>query len=252
LISVFQVDAPAATIPVTIPGVNVIYEDIVQSSRTPSKPDPLFGSPSVAGDSLRFFPTSFYASSSGGADSVDSLLQFKLVAQPNYGITNFQLNEFGGYLLNGLAGVHASVSIGVPSFLEVLAVDGQALLNPILVSPTISYTNLTAQPNGSGTASLADFPPNTPVASSFDVKVSYDIAGALAANNISGMATELMYTMDNILNSLAAPGAYASIDKKVVTVNVTTAEAVPEPSTWVLLSMAGMGLAWVVRRRKNA
>lgn len=247
---VFSLSAPADTIPVTLAGANVVYEDIVESSHA-GDPEPLFGTPSVVGDSLVFYPTGFYAQSgaAGGVDLTDGLLKFRMKAADGFGITSLQFSDFGGYSLAGIAGATGIVQVSTPALIEITKVDGVALPTSILVSPTRTYTNLLPSGPTSGQDSLANYPPFALVSQDWTTTLSFDIAGALAAKGISGMATELNYTMDNILSALTSQGAVASIDKKRVAVDPTV-EPVPEPAALALAFAAGaLGLVYTRRRR---
>lgn len=245
---VFSLSAPADTIPVTLAGANVVYEDIVESSHA-GDPEPLFGTPSVVGDSLVFYPTGFYAQSgaAGGVDLTDGLLKFRLKAVGGFGITSLQFSDFGGYSLAGIAGATGIVQVSTPALIEITKVNGVALSAPVLVSPTRTYTNLLPSGPTSGRDSLANYPPFSLVSNDWTTTLTFDIAGALAAKGISGMATELNYTMDNILAALTSQGAVASIDKKRVAVDPTV---VPEPAALAMALAAGaLGLVYTRRRR---
>lgn len=246
---IFSLSAPADTIPVTLAGANVVYEDIVESSHA-GDPEPLFGTPSVVGDSLVFYPTGFFAQSGalGGVDLTDGLLKFRLKAVDGFGITSLQFSDFGGYSLAGMAGATGIVQVSTPALIEITKVDGVALSSPVLVSATRTYTNLVPSGPTSGQDTLSSYPPFTLVSNDWTTTLTFDIAGALAAKGITGMATELNYTMDNILAALTSQGAVASIDKKRVAVDPTV-EPVPEPAALALAFAAGaLGLAFTRRR----
>jgi hypothetical protein len=81
-------------------GTTVDFVNVNETSSTDS--EPLFGSPTVVGDRLLFFPTRFASSSSGvGADTTSSTFQIMLTAKAGSKIDRVRIQEFGDYTLTG-------------------------------------------------------------------------------------------------------------------------------------------------------
>ena len=98
--------AQAAAATTTYPdhvGGNVSFTGIQETS-TFGDPEPLFGAPTGAGNSLHFFPASFSASSAGGGfDQTGSQLQLNISANTALDTILFvNITEFGDALLTGV------------------------------------------------------------------------------------------------------------------------------------------------------
>lgn len=219
-------------------GTTVDFINIVEDSNT--DPIPLFGAPTVVGDTLKFSPVSFGASSSNGVsvagpgaiDITDGTLQTTIVAKPGNVITNFNITEKGDYTLVGSPATASTFTLaGIRVFVSVLEVNGSAI-NPVSGSSVLiaNNTNLTA---GSVVLGL------------WSGSLNFDVSALLAANGISGQATRIQVGLDNQLIASSVNGTVAFIKKKDqdgVTITV------PAPGAFALLGLGGI----VAGRRRRA
>jgi hypothetical protein len=217
-------------------GTNIIYQNVTEDSSTDATP--LYGNPAVAGDSLVFNPVSFGASSSNGGapDITDGTLTTTIVAKPNQSIVAVNLAEKGDYTLAGTGTAVTSASVSAPYFIRVIEVDGVSI-NPISTSG-----NLAMSPSG-GTY---DLPSDPGVGVLWTGSASVNINALLAANNISGKATKVTLSMDNVLTSFSQQGTVSFIKKKEVD-GTTVTIIVPEPATLGVLG----GVALMALRRSR-
>ena len=96
---------PGATV-VYAPVLNADDQYVKESSLTDTAP--LFGPPTVTGDSIDFNPTGFGAfASNGGVDVTDGQLVFKVQAKPTFAINTMNFSEAG---ITTLAGVGTNVT----------------------------------------------------------------------------------------------------------------------------------------------
>ncbi|MES1213607.1 MAG: PEP-CTERM sorting domain-containing protein [Singulisphaera sp.] len=226
-----------------VAGTNIVYQQVTESSLSAL---PLYGAPTVTGDSLQFTPQSFEAQSSTGAiDFVDGTLNTQIVANPNRGITTITLAEQGDYSLFG-TGAYATIS--APVFLRIDAVNGVPLITPITTNANIVFTS------GAGGPGAYATPADQGLGKIWTGNLSVDINAVLAANNLAGAyATSIHWTMDNALTAYAPNGGISFIKKKDiggVALTVVTSN-IPEPSTFALLALGGSAL-FVLRRRNRA
>lgn len=220
-----------------VTAATVIYKQVTESSTNPGVP--LFGAPSVSGNSLVFNPPNFSATSAnGGLDFTDGTLNTLITAKPGQFINTLGVNEFGDYTL---AGSSASVSISAPVFLVIEAVNGVDLVSPLNYQQNVVFS-------GGGNYSL---PANVGTGVIWSGTANININAVLAAAGISGQATRIQYTMDNSLLAISGGAGDLAFIKKKDVGGVTL--TVPEPSSVVLASMACMGaIALLLRRAKTA
>lgn len=216
-------------------GADVDFLAVTENSKT--DPTPLFGLPTIAGNTLTFNPTSFSASTNGSGppDLTDGLLTTLIMATGSSPILSVDLAESGHYSLGGVGVANATVS--TPVFLTVLQVNNASIV-PFTISGNLAFT-----PSG-GTFDLVNDPGvNVP----WSGVGSFDVATAVAAHGFSGGATKVRLTLNNTLVAFSQGRAGAEIEKDEVEITINT----PEPGTLVLLALgAGLALLSRVRRRR--
>lgn len=237
-------------------GSNVKYYSVTE---TPTKvpqpsgfPYPLFGIPTIFGDTLEFLPSDFNATSTGGSfPFTDSQLSMNiLTTNPSHPMTSLLIQENGSYsLVGGGASTQAIASINVV-LAKILEVNGAPIPSgPISVPATIVYTNL-----GSAASSVVANelimnnsilqPP--PINQNWTATAYFDFDAALAANQIFGHATTIKLSLDNCLTATSEVvpinnPSTAHIDKKDFSIQVNVDPA-PEPGALVLVFLGGLGL----------
>ncbi len=212
------------------PGTS-IYKAVTESSGTDAVP--LFDVPTIHHDSLDFDPKSFVASAANGlADITDGQLNYTLLAFPGSGATSIEIAESGDFSLMGIGDAATLVAAGLSIDIDILEVDGVALVDPIsfyasssMIIDMVSSGQVLLDPWSNG--------------------LVVDLAAVLVANQIEfdlGV-TKAEIVIDNTLQAFSQVGTTAYIAKKDFTI---TTHMVPEPASMVLMSM---GLLCVLRRR---
>ncbi len=225
-------------------GSTVTYVGVTEDSNSGDTP-PLFGAPSVSGDTLDFNPVGFSASASGagGNDVTDGNLSFMVVAKAGKAISSLNLAEAGDTSLAGFGTDATLTKVTGTGVLNINEVDGVGI-----GALSIPFS-LTFSPSG-GTYGLNSNFGGGPGGTIFwSGGKLLDVSAALTANNIPfvGGATKISINLDNTLTALSQAGTFALIAKKdfgglSVTVNV------PEPSVALLSGLALFGLAGLRRR----
>ncbi len=206
--------AEAATIYNLVEGT---VSNLVESS-TPD-PGPLFGDPTVVGNSLTFSTGPFAAAQAGvGADVTSGQLSFIIQADPGLFIESISLDEIGDFLMLGNTSKVTAGGTVVATILNPLL--GGFVSDTIVIDPLMPLMG-----TGSG------------------------VWSGVASIDLSGLhVTQVQINLDNTLIASAnAPADAALIDKKALTLNVTFTQA-PEPASLTLL---GLGLTTLLRRRKH-
>lgn len=231
---------PGATV-VYGPVLNAFDQGVTENSLT--DPVPLFGAPSVTGDSIDFNPTGFGAfGAGGGGDVTDGQLVFKVQAKPNFAINNISFGEAG---ITTLAGVGTNIThtdVSAVGNIDIYEVDG-VRINKISIPLNLVFTPLTATGNqgtfqlvadaGLGLASL-------PWSGSqvIDIKQALINAGIPFGKG----ATLIGVDLDNSLVAQSEAGSLALIDKKDFGGVSITINRIPEPTALVLAALGFMGL----------
>ena len=215
-------------------GVTVMFTDVTEDSGT--DPTPLFGAPTVSGDSLDFNPVSFNSTSSGaaGTDITDGTLTMMLMSTPGNFIDEIEFDEAGDFTLTGLSG-EAFASVTATFFLDITEVDGVAI-NPVNISTAMVFTP------SNGDWSLSADGPGPLVNGTWSGMVNVDITQALIDNNIPYVvgATKVSVTFDNTLTTLSEAGTSAFIAKKDVGgIGITVT---PEPASLGLLTLGALAI----------
>lgn len=235
-------------------GATVSYEGVTEASAT--DPVPLFGAPTVSGDSLDFNPVGFSASSTnGGANITDGQLLFMAKAKPGLGLTAIQITERGDTTLAGFGTDATFTSVSLTGVLNINEV-GNVGINAISIPFSFSSvgpsggtfglaTDFGGGPGGTiawNGSALIDLTPANPI-----IAAGYADQGL----NLAVPATKVSVNFDNTLIAISQQGTSALIAKKdqiIITLRTPPGGDIPEPTSvmLVLLSMVG-GLC--VRRR---
>jgi len=214
-------------------GTTVQYLGVTEESGTDLTP--LYGAPTISGDSLIFDPVLFNSSSAGAgaSDITDGTLGLTIQASPGASVSIIDVTEAGDYTLTGIQN-DALASAQATYFLDIEEVDGVAI-NIIQVEAVMTFS----PSDGSYFLSVDGAGVDVPWSGS----VSIDIEQALIAANVPFIlgATRVSIVADNTLTTLSLDGTSASIDKSNVTITV------PEPASIVLV-LLGAGAFSLLKR----
>jgi hypothetical protein len=229
-------------------GATVTYVAVTESSAT--DPGPLFGTPTVSGDSLDFTPVSFAAASQQhvpAVDQTDGHLTFMVVPNNVGGsIQNIQFGEGGGLTVGGFGTSQTFVDVSAIGNIDVFEIDGVSInTEKIPIKLTFSHGN-NAGFNDNGEWHLS---PQGFVNGSWTGGQFIDIKQILIdrGHTVVGGATKISVALDNKLYAQSEIEGTASIDKKdffTVTTNV------PEPASCVLAMLSLVVGALASRRSR--
>jgi hypothetical protein len=242
--------ARAGSIPVgPLMGNTVIYDHITEATSDPvNHPLPLFGPPTVTGDSIDFNPIGFsaHASGAGGVDLVDSNLGFtvqaKQVANP---ILKIQFSEAGDTTLSGFGTNATFTSVTADGVIDIYEVDGVGV-NTVNIPFSLTFT-----PFG-GTYGLGSHGGGPIYHTAWSGGGLFDLTAALANAHVPyvGGATKISVDLDNTLVALSEAGTLSLIAKKdfggiSVTINPLGGGGpgpdTPEPTSLVLATLGMVG-----------
>lgn len=230
-------------------GTNVIFVNVTEDTGA-DEPLPLFGPPTVTGNSMDFNPTGFDAASSGAdSDLTISNLEFMVTAKSGSRIESITLSEAGDTTLAGnvtpgsMGTASAAFTSGVLDIHEVDFVG----INHISVPFSMSFS-----PSG-GTFFLGTDGGGGPVYhTQWTGSATLDIEAILIANGFSNFegATKVSVDLNNVLTAVSEAGTSSEIAKKDFGVIVGTIPGgeIPEPGLATLVGMGAIGL--LLRRRR--
>lgn len=229
-------------------GTTVWYLQVQEDANSAGDAPPMFGAPSVSGDSLDFDPVGFGASASGAADNdlTDGNLKFDIVAKPGKYLTNVQFAEAGDTTLAGFGTDATFTSVTAQLFIDVEEVDGVA------ITPFNIVADMTFTPSDGDYFLGADGGGGPIYNKAWSGSVTVDLIQALIDNNISFIngATKVTFNLDNTLVANSEAGTSALIAKKDLDGLSVTAN-VPEPASLALLSLGILGAATYTGRRRR-
>jgi hypothetical protein len=222
-------------------GDDVAFRALSEDSLTDPGALPLFGAPSVGGNSLDFNKISFAASANlGGIDLTHGSLTMGIEALGGTSIEQISLSEAGDYTLFGLGSAAALASVSAAVYLDIIEVDGVA------IDPVKVQANMVFSPSDGSFDIQADGPA---VSAIWNGALVIDVAAALQSEGIVGDATAVTLTLSDMLAAASEPGAAAFINKSDLDIAVL---AVPEPATLALLGAGLLGLFLLGERRRLA
>jgi len=217
-------------------GTSVTYTNLQEASSS-GDPEPLWGAPTGVGNQLLFFPAAFRAEATplnGGFDHTGSQFQALVTGNsPTDVITQLNITEYGDAQIGGPGGTSATGTYAAMSgFITVLA-DISGPIAPIVIpfsgaftpSDTLDYVNNLGTTLWSAT-------------------VQVDLS--------SLNATQVQISLDNDLYAFSEATTTAAIQKKVVSGPAVIIEAVPEPTTGLLVGGGLVILSLRGRRRRVA
>ena len=220
-------------------GPDVEFVGVTEDSITDDLP--LFGEPTLAGNSLVFNPSSFEAfSEDGGVDLTDSSLTMEIVATGELGISAIDIIEAGDYSLGGDGTNETFLQAAAPVFVQIVEVDRQSI-DPILIVEALRFTP------SDGIFSLLDDQNGAGIV--WEGHLTIDLDAALAEHDVEGFVTRVLLNMDNSLIAVSEPGSLAFVKKKTARIVITP--SVPEPSSIVLACLGLLALAGRLWRRRE-
>ena len=228
-------------------GTTVTYLQVTEDVASPGDSTPLFGSPTISGDSLDFDPISFTASATGagGVDTTAANVEFDIQAHTNNFIQTVYLTEAGNTTLAGFGTNATFTSVTGNIEIDIEQVDGL----PVPGGSLNFTTAMTFTPSG-GTYALGTDGGGGPVFNtSWSGIALIDIDSILNANSIPfvGGATLVTVSLTNTLVALSENGTQSLITKQDAD-GITITVNVPEPTTLAMGIAAIAGLAGLRRR----
>lgn len=233
-------------------GNTVTYEGISEDSTTDAVP--LFGAPTINGNSLNFAPVSFgsHSSGAGGIDITDGSLTTMITAHSGHAIGEIVLHEAGDYTMIGLGGADTSAAVSSAVFVTVFGIEGAEDFDPIFFNTNMLFTP------SDGDFNLAD-DGMAIKATIWEGDLTIDVMALLEDAGQEGSPTMVTLTINNTLVTTSEAGTAALIKKKQwggMTMTVLDPSnqqpVIPEPGSLIIWSLlGGIGIAFGWRRRRQ-
>jgi hypothetical protein len=220
-------------------GDGVLFVGVSEDSTTDAAALPLFGAPTVSGNSLDFNGISFACSPGiDGIDMTHGNLTMDIEVLGNGIIDAITVLESGDYTLFGVPDATALASVRAAVYLDILEVDGKGI-DPINVQANLVFTP---------SSGLFDLQTGGPaLVEIWNGQLAIDVTQALENQSIQGGASKVSLTLSTMLASANAPGTASFINKADLDISV---RIIPEPSTLLLLGAGLLGLFLMGERRQ--
>ena len=245
-----RLDASAAIVYGNYSGASVNFLQVTEDANSPGDFPPLFGAPTVSGNSMSFSPVGFNANAAGaaGSDVTDGQLSFGIQAKTNYVIPSIQLSEAGDTTIVGFGTDATLTKVVGYVFVTILEVDG----TPINAVGDGAYMTFTPH---AGEYRLGTHGGGGPFyTTAWSGGLTLNINQILVDNGVSFIdgATLVQINLDNTLLATSENGTQSFIAKKAVggVAFVIETEPIPEPSS-ALLALVGCGLVGGFRLRRR-
>ncbi|HEX2476400.1 MAG TPA: hypothetical protein VHK01_16730 [Lacipirellulaceae bacterium] len=226
-------------------GTSVTYGNVTEDTTTGDS-QPLFGAPTVTGNSIDFNPTGFdaEASGAGGSDNTGGRLMFSIQAHAGNAITSVRFDEAGDTTLSGVGSDATSTAVTADGTITINAVDGAA------ITPVTRPISLTFNPSG-GTYGLATDGGGLPIfhtqwSGSLTVNLSQILTSASVPFRFG--ATNVSVDVVNLLTARSQAGTDALINKHDFG-GLSVTAIIPEPAS-ALLAVAGLAV-WLAAGRRT-
>lgn len=217
--------ASAATVTLDGDWFDVQYDDTMLG---------LFGTPTLVGNTLKFFPTSFKATAvdPGGANIqafTSQTVALKIIVEDGYYMTGAMLAEGGDYFKYGGArsNVNASGELRVTSLSDASG----TVADTLMTSPSFPFP--------------APGAPGSSLPWTADADVALD--GQVTMANVTIQNLLLAWAFNADPGSSSFQGAF--IEKKNVALTVGVAP-IPEPATWAMMATGAILLGFGLRRNR--
>ena len=221
-------------------GTNVTYQSVSDGLG-------LYGAPTISGNALDFSPTAYVASCpvAGCPPSpviVDDALAFHIQANSGF-IGSIILAEAGDTTLASFLNAFAATQVSAPVHIQIEVINGVpvSVSNPFVILKLDTFLTFN---NGGLFQSTVDGT-GTHL---WNGSLSVDVDQMIALAGLTGRATRIDFSMDNVLTAYAESGASARIQKKDV--DGLTITVVPEPGTGLLMALGLVGLAAIRRNTR--
>jgi PEP-CTERM motif len=218
-------------------GTSVSYVNVTEDTTTGDS-QPLFGTPTVTGNSIDFNPVGFDAEASGaaGSDDTGGRLTFSIQAHLGNAITSVQFSEAGDTTLAGVGTDATSTAVTANGTIKINAVDGAAI-TPITRPISLSFT-----PSG-GTYGLASDGGGLPIyhtqwTGSLTVNLPQILTNASVPFAFG--ATNISVDLVNLLTARSQAGTDALMNKHDFG-GLSITAVVPEPASALLFAMGLVG-----------